>query len=117
MVYMVYTLRSSKHYLFKEECLVSLAIRQGHRNLQTNLIFTFIPSGNLSAIILKLLLIIILLEKPSVTQDQNMYVTENTIIHIDSAALSMWMTDFSDRSMRITDFLSHTCFGPASQTV
>jgi hypothetical protein len=44
-----------------------------------------------------------LLEKPSVTQDQNMYVTENSVIHIDSAARSMWMTDFSDRSMWMTN--------------
>jgi hypothetical protein len=46
-----------------------------------------------------------LLEKPSVTQGQNMYVTKNSfihierseksVIHIDRAAESMWMTEFS----------------------
>jgi hypothetical protein len=46
-----------------------------------------------------------LLKKPSVTQDQNMWVTENSVIHIegseksanniDRAAKSIWMTEFS----------------------
>jgi hypothetical protein len=46
-----------------------------------------------------------LLEKPSVTQDQNMYGTENSVIHmerskisvihVDRAAESIWMTEFS----------------------
>jgi hypothetical protein len=32
------------------------------------------------------------------------YVTENSVIHIDSAAGSIWMTDFSGRSMWMTEF-------------
>jgi hypothetical protein len=46
-----------------------------------------------------------LLEKPNVTQDQNMYVTKNSVtnielsgksgINIDRAAESMWMKEFS----------------------
>jgi hypothetical protein len=43
-----------------------------------------------------------LLEKSSVTQDQNMYVAENSVIHVDSATRRM--TDFSYRSMWMTDF-------------
>jgi hypothetical protein len=43
-------------------------------------------------------------EKPSLTQEQNMYVTENSVIHIDSAAWSLWLTDFSDRSILMTEF-------------
>jgi hypothetical protein len=34
------------------------------------------------------------------------YVKENTVIHIDSAAQSMWMTDFSDRSTWMTEFFA-----------
>jgi hypothetical protein len=44
-------------------------------------------------------------KKPSVTQDQNMWVTENSVIHIegleksasnlDRATQSMWPTEFS----------------------
>jgi hypothetical protein len=33
-----------------------------------------------------------------------LYVTENSVILIDSAARSTWMTDFSDRSMWMTEF-------------
>jgi hypothetical protein len=45
-----------------------------------------------------------LLEKSSMMmQDQNMYVTENSVIHKDSAAPAKWMADFSDRSMWMTE--------------
>jgi hypothetical protein len=39
--------------------------------------------------------------------------------HIDSAARSMWMPEFSDSSMCVTEFsvTYSTCFGPASRLV
>jgi hypothetical protein len=45
-----------------------------------------------------------LFEKPSVTQDQNMWGTENSVIHIDWASRSMLLTDFSDRSTWMMEF-------------
>jgi hypothetical protein len=41
-----------------------------------------------------------------VTQDQNVYryVTENSVIHIDRAARSLYMKDFPDSFMRMTEF-------------
>jgi hypothetical protein len=45
-----------------------------------------------------------LLEKPSVTQDHNTRVTENSVIHIDREAQSLVLTDFSDRSMWMMKF-------------
>jgi hypothetical protein len=45
-----------------------------------------------------------LLEKPSVTQDHNTRVTENSVTHIDREAQSLLLTDFSDRSTRMMEF-------------
>jgi hypothetical protein len=42
----------------------------------------------------------------------NMWVTENSIIHIDQAAQSVLMMDFSDRCMWMTEFsVAHMGFG------
>jgi hypothetical protein len=43
-------------------------------------------------------------KKPRVTQAHNMRVTENSVISIDPAALSMLKADFSDCSMWMTEF-------------
>jgi hypothetical protein len=45
-----------------------------------------------------------LLKKTRMTQQQNARVTENSVNHIDWAARSMMMTDFSDRSLWMTKF-------------
>jgi hypothetical protein len=45
-----------------------------------------------------------LLEKPSVTQDHNTRVTENSVTHIDREAQSLVLTDFSDRSTWMMEF-------------
>jgi hypothetical protein len=45
-----------------------------------------------------------LLEKPSVTQDHNTRVTENSVTHIDRKAQSLVLTDFSDRSTWMMEF-------------
>jgi hypothetical protein len=38
------------------------------------------------------------------TQEHNMWALENSVINLDRAAPSMWMTDFSDLSTWMTDF-------------
>jgi hypothetical protein len=45
-----------------------------------------------------------LLEKPSVTQDHNIRVTENSDTHIDRGAQSLVLTDFSDRPTWMMEF-------------
>jgi hypothetical protein len=45
-----------------------------------------------------------LLEKPSVTQDHNTRVTENSVTHIDREAQSLVLTDFSDCSTWMMKF-------------
>jgi hypothetical protein len=45
-----------------------------------------------------------LLQKPSMTQEHNMWALENSVINLGRAAPSMWMTDFSDLSTWMTDF-------------
>jgi hypothetical protein len=45
-----------------------------------------------------------LLEKPSVTQDHNTRVTENSVTYIDREAQSLVLTDFSDRSTWMMEF-------------
>jgi hypothetical protein len=42
-------------------------------------------------------------KKPSVTQEHNMWAQENSVIHVGRGAQSMWMTDFSDLSMWMTE--------------
>jgi hypothetical protein len=49
-------------------------------------------------------LIISLLEKPSVMQDHNTRVTENSVTHRDREAQSLALTDFSDRSTWMMEF-------------
>jgi hypothetical protein len=49
-----------------------------------------------------------LFEKPSMTQDQNMGVMENSAMNIDSVARSMWMTDFSDQFYVDDGIFHHT---------
>jgi hypothetical protein len=45
-----------------------------------------------------------LLEKPSVTQDHNTRVTENSVPHLDREAQSLVLTDFSDHSTWMMEF-------------
>jgi hypothetical protein len=74
---------------------------KGIRKCQSNLL---VDKQALLKLLTWIWITVALVENPSVKQDQNKYVTENSVIHMDSAARSMWMTDFSDRSMWITDF-------------
>jgi hypothetical protein len=46
----------------------------------------------------------ILLEKPSLTQDHNTRVAENSVTHIYKEAQSLVLTDFSDRSTWMMEF-------------
>jgi hypothetical protein len=60
-----------------------------------------------------------LLEKPSVAQDQQVYVTEKSIIHIERSEKSVIHIDRDTESTVYgwRNFPSHTCFGPASRLV
>jgi hypothetical protein len=51
-----------------------------------------------------LLICYTLLEKPSVTQDHNTRMMENSTSHIDREAQSLVLTDFSDCSTWIMEF-------------
>jgi hypothetical protein len=56
-----------------------------------------------------------LLKKPSMTQNQNMWVTENSVIHIEGSEKSANNIDRAAQSMKLAEFPSPTCFGPASR--
>jgi hypothetical protein len=45
-----------------------------------------------------------LLQKPSMAQARNMWGTKLSVIHVDRVARSILMTDFSERSVGITEF-------------
>jgi hypothetical protein len=49
------------------------------------------------------------------TGPEHVFRTENAAIQVDRAARSMMMTDFSVDLCEWRNFLSDTCFGPASR--
>jgi hypothetical protein len=53
-----------------------------------------------------------LFEKPSLTQDHNTSVTENSVTHIEREAQSLVLTDFSDRSTWMMEFSVTLVFWP-----